>query len=488
MFATTFFGHQGWMFRSEQACLLVDTLLAEEFGRAHALEYRVWPPRAFDRAAFPRVDALLLTHEHDDHFDIASLAQIDRRVPIYLSARSSIAGFRILEEMGFSPRRLVPGELLTVKDLEVLPLCADHVSTNTGDEWDTLPFLVRHAGGAGSFFSTVDVSMTTSQLEAARRRAPQPGLVGWTNNAQDWSHVATFLPERGDATEQFTQRMRSGHGQLSNAWGPPRGMLICAGGFSFYGAKQWLNGRVFCVDTERVCKTMDALYRPQRFLSTLPGQTVVMVDNKIKEIQDRTPFLGTAPREGWPSRARVPMKHLPDYGPATGRSELATEDLPRLRRRLDELAESLVGGALFKGLYSLTPAEAGGAEGRAPTFAFALRGGPGGERLCFEYDPSACAFSEASGPRAADPRARYLAGMECWAADLLAVLDGDLGIIGLQFGRCYLWNASERLGFPLFAELARLSHPLRRPADFLRMYRRHHEEAHGTEPWVLPAE
>jgi hypothetical protein len=376
--------------------------------------------------------------------------------------------------------RLVPGEPLTFGDLEVLPLCADHVSTNTGDEWDTLPFLVRHTGGDGSFFSTVDVALTTGQLEAVRRRAPQPGLIGWTNKAQDWSHVATFLPERGDATEQFTSRMRAGHTQISGAWGPPRAMLVCAGGFAFHSSKEWLNGRVFCVDTERACKTMDALYRPQRFFSTLPGQTFVLEGNKLTEVQERTPFLGTAPKESWPSRARVPMKQLPDYGPATGRPALTADEVPRLQRRLHELAESLVGSALFKSLYSLTPGEV---PGRLPTFALALRGGPGGEGLVYEYDPGACAFSPG---RPEDPRAAYLAGMECWAADLLAVLDGELGLIGLQFGRSYLWCASGRFAFSLFAELARISHPLRRPADFLRLYQRQLGDAAAVEPWVLP--
>ncbi len=120
MFATTFLGHQGWAFQSEHACILVDPLLHEEFGHAQALEYRVFPPRVFTYAALPPLDAVILTHEHDDHFDIPSLALLERTIPIYLSARSSIAARQILETMGFTVHPLVPGVATRFGDLEVI--------------------------------------------------------------------------------------------------------------------------------------------------------------------------------------------------------------------------------------------------------------------------------------------------------------------------------------------------------------------------------
>src|SRR5262249_37833823 len=109
MFATTFLGHQGWMFQSERSCVLVDPLLCEEFGQVCALTYKVYPPRVFKMEAFPKVDALILTHEHDDHFDIPSLNKLDRRIPVFLSARSSSAAYKILAAMGFQVGPLIPG-------------------------------------------------------------------------------------------------------------------------------------------------------------------------------------------------------------------------------------------------------------------------------------------------------------------------------------------------------------------------------------------
>ena len=78
MLSTTFLGHQGWLFQSKAASFLVDPLLCEEFGHAQALQYRVYPPRVLTFECFPRIDGVVLTHEHDDHFDIPSLARIEQ--------------------------------------------------------------------------------------------------------------------------------------------------------------------------------------------------------------------------------------------------------------------------------------------------------------------------------------------------------------------------------------------------------------------------
>src|SRR5205085_6316530 len=127
-----------------------------------------------------------------------------------------------------------------------------------------------------------------------------------------------------------------------------------------------------------------------------------------------------------------------------------------------ELALALVGGILFRSLHSMLAVEAGR---RRPTFALVLRHGSEGATKVFEYDASACAFVPAA---AADPRAVYLAGWECWATDMLAVLRGDIGPIALMFGRARLLNAlPQRFRFDLLEGMSRVSHPLSRPDAYL---------------------
>lgn len=478
VFATTFLGHQGWLVRTNRTCFLIDPLLREDFGDVHALAYRVFPPRVMTHAAFPAVDALFLSHEHDDHFDIPSLALLDRAIPVYLSVRSSSAARGVLAAMGFTVHPWVPGVPVRVGDLEALALSADLVNTNCGDEWDTLPYLIRSTEGHGSLFSMVDIPITQQHVEWAAAKASRPGLVSWTNNALDWSHMADYMRERTEGTQQFFMAMGTGHKLISTLWGTPAAMMTCAGGFAFHGDKAWLNQRVFCVDTEAACQMLTKIYKKEKFVAAVPGQTFVLVANKLKAIEASAPFLAAAPRETWPSRQKLDAGDVPDYEPATARKALTDDEHARLEARLAELAGSLVGGTLFKSMWSLLATEL---PDRAPTFVVLAR--DGGQRLGYAYDPASCRFEPLADTAGAE--ARYLGGFECWATDLLAVLDGALGPIALTYGRARLWNAlPKRFNFDLFGELYRVSHPLRRPAAYAETYARAHRAVAATAPVI----
>lgn len=479
MFATTFLGHQGWLFQSDSVAVLVDPLLREDFGQLHALEYRMFPPRVLDPDAFPKLDALVLSHEHDDHFDIPSLALLDRDIPVYLSIRSSTAARRILAEMGFTVHPLIPGIPVDIGDLELLPFTGDHLGVNCGDEWDTLPFSIRQTSGAGSFFSLVDITLTPVHVAWARAHIPRPGLVSWTNNSLDWSHMSNYLRERAEGTAQFTTQMVAGHKLLNTLWGQPSATLMCAGGFAFQGERSWLNERVFCVDNQAVVASMSKQFGKGRFFATLPGQTFFMEGNRLRKVEDSTPFLRTEAAETWPVRGHDKLPPGIDYQPATGRRQLGEGEGERISRGLRELAGAMVSGTMFRSLCSLLAIETQGLE---QTFAFSLRIGDGDERLIYQYDLPACDFSIAPDGRTAES---YLGFMECWATDLLAVLEGELGPIALLFGRARVHNALPgRFNCDPFAELYRMSHPLRRPEVMFRVYQQEWARHAGTQPRI----
>ena len=481
MLSTTFLGHQGWLFQSKTSSFLVDPLLCEDFGHAHALEYRVYPPRVFNFEQFPKIAGVVLTHEHDDHFDIPSLARLERGIPIFLSSASSTAARQILSEMGFTVHPLAPGKSVRFGDLELTAFCGEHVTTNNNDEWDTLPFFVRDAGGAGNFFSLVDITLTEQHLKWARAKDSKPVVVGWTNNLLDWSHMTDFMAERKKGTQESFFKMGVDRKVIIEVWGTPAAMLVCAGGFAFQGERAWLNHRVFCADNSAVCQMMSRLYPKEQFHATRPGQTFLMEGHRLKSVADDMPFLTTAPPQTWPARNKDDSTDVPDYAPATGRREMESSERELLEQRLQEFAGSLLGGAIFRSLYSLLDDQA---KGRILTFAFVLRDSRSNEPYVYEYVPSACAFVRGQGT--ATPEETYLAGLECWGTDLLAILGGELGPIALNFGRARLWNASPDLfDFDVFGDLHRFSHPLRRPAEYLRTYRRLWAKCGDVEPAIF---
>src|SRR5262245_50725266 len=142
MFEATYLGHHCWLFAGVRGRILVDPLLTPTWGFTDAIGLVTYPPRRLSVERMPVIDAVVITHEHEGHFEIPSLAMIDRRVPIYLSSRSSNATRTFLREMGFDVRPLVAGVPIEVADLRLLPMTADQWTQGKADEWDTLPYLV----------------------------------------------------------------------------------------------------------------------------------------------------------------------------------------------------------------------------------------------------------------------------------------------------------------------------------------------------------
>src|SRR3989475_3487159 len=311
--------------------------------------------------------------------------------------------------MGFTVHPLVPGQDVRFGDLELTPFCGEHVSINNSDEWDTLPFFVRDAGGSGNFFSMVDITLTEQHLKWARAKDSRPVVVSWTNNLLDWSHTTDFLDERKNATQDSFVKMGVDRKVIIGAWGTPAAMLICAGGFAFYGERTWLNRRVFCVDNPAVCQMMSKLYPKEQFHAARPGQTFFMEGHRLKRVFDDTPFLTTAPPETWPARGKDgkgEATDILDYAPATGRTEMESAEYAVLEQGLQEFAGSLVSGTIFRGLHSFLDDQV---KGRIPTFAVALRDSRAGERRVYEYVSSACAFVRGT----SNAEETYLAGIEC---------------------------------------------------------------------------
>lgn len=471
MFQVTFLGHQGWLVATRRAAVLIDPLLREEFGDVQRLRYAVYPPRVMDRGALPPIDAVILTHEHDDHFDLPSLVLLDRRIPIHLSAHASSAARTILVEMGFKVHALTPGVALLFKDLKLLAMPGDHVNTSSGDEWDTLPFLAWDMGGHGSFFSTVDVVPTQRHIATARALVVKPGLVTHTNNHIQWWFQNSWSPSHSDYTPRMTQEVLNAYAELCALWSTPQAVLMCGGGFAFSGEKAWLNRLVFGVDNDRVCNALGAMSPRQRFFSTRPGQTFLMEGGMLARVDEKSPFLATAPRESWPARAQDPSdaevhQRVDTFEPLGGRKDFDKPDIERLVDHLTTLARALYGGPLFRRLHSLY---ADDVKGRIPTVALVLHRARK-EPLVYAYDAAGCTFTLSQHKQ---PKDVFLATIDAWASDVLDVLSGECGPLGMGWGHVRGWSAmpdAPELGF--LGELNLSCHPLARPAEYLKLYRK----------------
>lgn len=99
----TWVGHATFLIRSAAATILTDPVFSEVAGPLPWLGARRVTPPAVDFDAIPRVDVVLLSHDHYDHCDIPTLLRLGRRDdPLILSP----LGYRPLLS-GAGLRRLV---------------------------------------------------------------------------------------------------------------------------------------------------------------------------------------------------------------------------------------------------------------------------------------------------------------------------------------------------------------------------------------------
>lgn len=466
MFSATFLGHHCWLFEAGASKLLVDPLLLPRWGFTDANELRAYPPRTIDLTKIPALDAVFLTHEHEGHFEIASLNLLSRDIPIYISCRSSYAMQRLLVEMGFSLREVVPGEEVRIGDLCLFPLTADQVNQGKIDEWDTLPYLVFDRFGDGSFFTQVDVPLNDSMWQAAKERVARPGIWAYTNNHNQWDFLYAWSYPDERPLQGFTDAVFRYHQKISDEWAAPAAIVVSGGGFSFGGEQAWLNRDVFPLRNEEVIKVLSLLI-PERSLAPLPGERLLMKGGQLAEVLPGAELLSTLPVPEWPPRSFGETSWMEQYTPATGRYDLTPLERGQLEEELDNFAAHLYGSPLFRSLYSMHRDDC---QGRESTFALMLLCGEEKEAYVYEYEPQGCGFRAVV---CEDPVSKYLAVYECYAADLLALLRAEISQNTLTFARARYWNANpEKFNFDVGRALIEYISPLRHPARFEKLYKK----------------
>jgi hypothetical protein len=467
MFRATYLGHHSWLFSSGGSSLLVDPIFTDRFGFTDSVELRLYPPRRLELGAFPAVDAVFLTHEHEGHFELPSLNALDREIPIYIPARSSLAMRQAITELGFELRLLNPGEPLSIGGLQLLPMTADQVNNGVIDEWDVLPYLVWDRAGHGSLFTNVDMRATEGMRRLAQGVLGRPGLWAHTTNHSQWNFQASWLSPDEAGLRDWVRRVIDYQERLAVEWTEPEALLVVGGGWCYGGELAWLNHNAFPFENTEAAAILSALLPKRRVEAPLPGDTLQMREGRLVEIS-RAGFVAALPREEWPGRQyRRDVAWLQSYGPACGRRELPEEELPALEVALDELAAHLYARELFRRLYSRSAEEL---RGRKPTLALALLADVEGGAWVYEYEPQGCRFTPVE---SADPASEYLAVYECWATDLLATLRAEISPSALGFGRSREWNANpEVLSVNFNVVLFEHAHPLRYPARFLALYQR----------------
>jgi L-ascorbate metabolism protein UlaG (beta-lactamase superfamily) len=174
--AATFIGHSTFLLQFEHLTVLTDPIFAERAGPlGHLGPKRVRPP-AMRLEALPRIDVVLVSHNHYDHLDLATLRWLAReRCPRIVTALGNRAWLErhgvtnVVELDWWQSEEVVPG-------LRVTGTPAQHFAART--PWDRCRTLwngfMLHMT-TGSVFFCGD-SGWGPHFDAIRERCGEPGL------------------------------------------------------------------------------------------------------------------------------------------------------------------------------------------------------------------------------------------------------------------------------------------------------------------------
>ncbi len=452
----TFLGHQGWLLGSSTTHVLVDPLLTERFGHG-GLAGRVFPPRSIDRRKLPPIDAIVLTHEHDDHFDIPTLLAVERSVPIYVSGRSSPALSGFLRAQGFEVRPMSPEDTVEIGALRYRCFVADHRSSPSADEWDVLPFVVTDARGRGAFASSVDVAMPPAMIETLATTPGWPGLLCLANNTTDTRFVRRDAGrlEPTDDTDVLARVLGRRWQALAERAGAPRMTAITGGGWSHPADVAWLDALAFSIDPQRLARALQSQCGAPVVVAR-PGRGVRLGARALEAIRSEAIVAGD------PARPPASAVCVPDrFAPVLPAQALHERAWSRLEAGLRTLARHWFGRAAF--VHAMSAAT-------ASSIAFAVHGPalPWDAPRVYAYAPWAGAFVRSA---ATDPYTTFSSGFECWAGDLLALFEGRIGPSALCYtGRVRCWNRSPDQLRVSPHDLWSFAHPMRCPELALALY------------------
>ncbi|MEU1628733.1 MBL fold metallo-hydrolase [Streptomyces sp. NPDC020096] len=114
----TFLGHQTWHISDGHTVVLLDPILDTVFG-AGDLRFAIWPPRSVDIAAMPAPNAVVLSHEHLDHFHLPSLNLLERTTPVYTGVTTPAAVTDAINALGFTVHRADHTQPIRIGDIEI---------------------------------------------------------------------------------------------------------------------------------------------------------------------------------------------------------------------------------------------------------------------------------------------------------------------------------------------------------------------------------
>jgi UDP-MurNAc hydroxylase len=254
----TFLGHASLLIETPDVRVLVDPV----FGDLHGENlFEIFPPRVLCRDRLPPFEILFVSHHHQDHFDVATLAGLPRDVQVIIPAdelmRETFAalGYQAVTCIGdFSEFKV--GATRFMFTPSSVPFVENGLLVSSPD---------------GTFWNQVDTILTLPQIDLVLAQNPPVDLLvapwqpmleqAWQNNQPlgfPFAEYAAFLQNVGRVC--------------------PRALVPGANGFCYTDRAAWLNHVVFPQTRDRF------LADAEKIMPALHGRTFTADAGDVLEI------------------------------------------------------------------------------------------------------------------------------------------------------------------------------------------------------------
>ncbi|MFZ4402717.1 MAG: MBL fold metallo-hydrolase [Pseudobdellovibrionaceae bacterium] len=276
----SFIGHQTWLVESAGTNILVDPLLKTTFGASKFSFGAIYPFREVDFLSLPKIDAIVLSHEHPDHFCIDSLSMLDTKITVYVGPLMVESVKFACLKLGFNVKVVYPKTTINIGNIEFTLYPAGKETPFWENRVYQIYFKAKKNTSI-SFFLAVDAGMSTEFIKLIHEiEAENPKLIALSNNSQitKIGRRAAFenaiTPETDNPTKKGFPGLQVYKSLVVNyliELDRMKDIVICGGGF-LKGARD-LEEQPYSeqnIIAENVCNSLT--YGSLRFLK--PGETL----------------------------------------------------------------------------------------------------------------------------------------------------------------------------------------------------------------------
>lgn len=232
-------GHASILVETKDSRILVDPVL---FSSINQEVEAVFPERKVIHELIPKIDLLIISHWHSDHYDPRSLASLPKNIDVIIPKDKILE--KCLQKLGYS-------QIYALEDFDEIRIGSTSIIT-TRSENRVPEFGIIFSDSSGVFWNQVDSIVSFDTIAHIKSIYPKIDFL-----LASWQPM---LESQYQYNEEITFPYSSYSKLLTNiSMINPNAIAPGANGFKRINSASWMNGILFPVTREQFCKDVEII-------------------------------------------------------------------------------------------------------------------------------------------------------------------------------------------------------------------------------------